>query len=106
MLAPRDVLVIVNELNFRVVSSAAGVFTAQRPDLGPDFLYYDTSGDNLLTPRDALLVINQLNGGTEGEGEGAGETSPPLDATLIDAALAAYWLEESNQLTKQRTANR
>lgn len=104
VLAPRDALVIVNELNFRVVTSAAGVFTAQRPDLGPDFLYYDTSGDNLLTPRDALLVINQLNGGTEGEGEG--EASNPLDAALIDAALAAYWLEEASLMAKQRVNNR
>jgi cyclophilin family peptidyl-prolyl cis-trans isomerase len=106
VLAPRDVLVIVNELNFRVVTSAAGVFTSPRPALGPDFLYYDTSGDNLLTPRDALLVINELNGNPASEGEGEGEASTPLDATLVDAALAAYWLEESNQLAKQRTANR
>jgi len=116
LIAPRDALIIINELNGRAHSNAAGQFLVARPEVGVDFLFYDTSGDNLVTPRDALLIINQLNAPTgngegelagEGEGENVDNMLTPLDdnasyAAAIDQAFAAWMLATSETHSKRQ----
>ncbi|MFO0869998.1 MAG: peptidylprolyl isomerase [Pirellulales bacterium] len=117
-LAPRDALIVINELNFRQFTNNSGQFIVARPDVGFDFLFYDTSGDNLVTPRDALLVINELNnpqGGAAGEAEGegaavesvSGDAGESVSPSMTDAALAAYLADDSatwSRLRRQATA--
>ena len=60
VVAPRDVLLIVNELNSRRITNDSGDLPDRGAHQAAGFL--DVSGDEQLTPIDALLVINALNG--------------------------------------------
>lgn len=107
LIAPRDALIVINELNARTFTTDAGVLPSTRPEVGVDFVFYDTSGDNLVTPRDALLVVNKLNGVADGEGEASAEGEAPFDATAFDAtafdaALAALLADENSPWARAR----
>lgn len=104
--APRDALILINELNTRTITDANGGLPAARPLDLTNFYFYDPSGDNFATPRDALLIINQLNSpGGAGEGEeGAGpaswmadeQASSEQDVAVWDAALLGWQNESSS----------
>ncbi|MCA9214360.1 MAG: hypothetical protein KDB27_14915 [Planctomycetales bacterium] len=68
-IVPRDVLLVINELNHRTVSTTSGKLQRSR---GTSEFYFDVSGDGFVTPIDALLVINYLN--------------RPADAALVATA--------------------
>ncbi len=68
LVTPRDVLLIVNELNRDVLANDDGSLPIPPPDPPPPPFesplpppFFDTNGDGFLTPRDALAIINQLN---------------------------------------------
>jgi hypothetical protein len=84
---PRDVLILINELNQRgprplVLNSDSG--EAESLEV-PEYL--DVNGDGILSPIDVLIIINHLNNpqplvhSREAEGEGSAELD--LDAPLI-----------------------
>ncbi len=65
--APLDALLVINELNNRVVSDEITGLLDNPPiePNGPEKLgYVDVDGDAFATPRDALLIINFLNQST------------------------------------------
>ena len=66
---PRDVLVIINEINDPQFSSPDGTLVdAASLTEFPGF-FYDVAPDGFVVPRDALIVINFLNGAASPEGE-------------------------------------
>ncbi|MFO0905559.1 MAG: right-handed parallel beta-helix repeat-containing protein [Pirellulales bacterium] len=87
---PRDALLVINELNQRVVSGLDGRLPPPSADLQPP-PFYDVTGDGFVTPADALTVINFLNGFGEGESlEGVGvfgivphQLDPPRTETEV-----------------------
>jgi len=86
--APRDVLVIVNQLNSRALLDAQGRLPAVRPVM-PAVYYYDVNGDGFATPLDALSIVNHLNGVSTRDGaaaEGALSSLATWDARQADAA--------------------
>lgn len=97
LVVPRDALLVINELNSRVLSTNLGVMRFDRPSASTGLVYLDTSGDNLVTPIDALRVINRLNGifqPGEGEsaveGESAGEGEAAGEGSAIGEASSGW----------------
>lgn len=91
VVAPRDALVIVNELNSPEYVRPGGKLPIP-PDSGV-VSFFDVDGNGFAVPRDALFVINVLNGVASPEGEGSGMASysmapPPLDTVLATGRLA------------------
>jgi VCBS repeat-containing protein len=64
---PRDVVLIINQLN----NSGGGSLGDPYPIVDGDHRYLDVNSDGLLTPLDALIIINVLNRQSMGEGEGS-----------------------------------
>lgn len=75
VVAPIDVLLIINELNDPKVILAGGALPAPFTP----HLFYDVNGDGFLAPIDALIVINFLNA----EGEADGESGTVVSATAM-----------------------
>jgi hypothetical protein len=62
VVAPIDVLIIINEIN----SNGSRALTGSQ---GAIAVYYDTNGDGFISPGDVLVVINHLNRSVAAEGE-------------------------------------
>ncbi len=81
VVAPNDVLLVVNELNARrsrrLPTSAAGAAALSG--------FVDTNGDGFVSPIDVLAIVNHLN--AEGEGEGW-LLDAPSRGCLHDASIA------------------
>ncbi len=60
VVVPQDVLVGINELNFRQVVGPAGQLPPRSAHTSAPF--FDTNGDGIFVPTDLLRVINVLNG--------------------------------------------
>jgi hypothetical protein len=61
VIAPLDVLLVINELNGRQWSNpATGILPAELPNVALT-AFIDVDGDGFATPSDALRVINELN---------------------------------------------
>lgn len=100
-LAPRDALLVVDELNNR------GPRELGRPSrltsFPPGFL--DTSGDNYVGPIDALLIINALNERTSGEGESEMFAVEPIGSeSSVTGTLMSTSLPELERMAGGRTA--
>ncbi len=80
MVTPLDVLLVVNELNYPVFVSPAGLLPASRPAGAPCL---DVSGNGYCQPRDALIIINYINGLGQSEGESVGVAASLLEPTRI-----------------------
>lgn len=96
-----DALLVINELNGRVLSNPANSRLPALPLVGKPPPYVDVSGDGRATPFDALLVINELNRraiGLGGEGESATRI---VDARSHGAALLAV----SSEFTSRQPAD-
>lgn len=75
VVAPVDVLQIINELNQPVVALAGGLLPVSGAKAPPPFL--DVDGDGFISPIDALIVINFLNNRvTQSEGGTSSPTNP------------------------------
>ena len=72
IVAPLDVLIIVNEINAR----GSRVLVASPGNTAPPYL--DPSGDGNVSPIDALLIVNHLNRRATGEGEASTELAGPM----------------------------
>jgi hypothetical protein len=59
-------------------------------------MYFDPSGDNLVTPLDALLIINDLNAQALGEGESRAAARDAVLAEENQWSLAAQYAAWSN----------
>jgi hypothetical protein len=82
---PLDALIVVNELNNRLISDPAkGRLPEPFGPAGPP-PYYDVSGDGFVTSIDALLIFNDLNNRARRLAEGEGE--PPALSAAIDDAI-------------------
>jgi hypothetical protein len=68
VIAPIDVLAIINELNDPKISLAQGRLPDSRSLDGSQHSY-DVNGDGFITPQDALIIINRLNLTSSAEGE-------------------------------------
>jgi ELWxxDGT repeat protein len=105
-----DALIVINEINNRMVSHAVtGLLLS--PTQTPQAPYYlDASNDGFVTPLDALLIFNWLNthpAGLEAEGEGerravatGGDAEGP--DTFWEAALLSYLADEHASHTRRR----
>ena len=82
MVTPHDVLLVVNELNYPVFVSPAGVLPASRPAGAP---YLDVSGNGYCQPKDALIIINFINGLGQSEGESVGVAASLLEPPRISS---------------------
>ncbi|MCA9128035.1 MAG: cadherin-like domain-containing protein [Planctomycetales bacterium] len=83
VVAPSDVLMLVNDLNSRAARLLPTHPSGSIGILG----FYDSNGDGYVSPIDVLLVVNQLNAGA-GEGEDvAGNESPLLTKDLSNRAI-------------------
>ncbi len=111
MIAPLDVLSVINEINLN------GIRSLPVPPV-PPFLppgYFDVTGDNLISPMDALWVINDVNANgirPVGTGPGAaaplpgtdvsgGEGEAPADAN----SLAALWIAADQEQAGEQVAS-
>ena len=74
IVAPIDVLLLINELNTHVFTDETGLITGTPPASTP---YPDVDNNGYISALDALLIINHLN-----------STPAPAVAASVDAALA------------------
>ena len=72
IIAPIDVLIIINELNSPTSIDESGRLIEVQ---SPGSFYFDVNGDGYCTPIDALLIINHLNSSAVAEGEHARSSS-------------------------------
>ena len=99
VIAPNDVLLIINELNSHRLSAADGKLPPTRPANQNPVQMIDTSGDGYVSPRDALAIINYLNSPPSAEGEDA--ASSQLDDAAWHIALL-QWLDENSARQRLR----
>jgi hypothetical protein len=90
VIAPLDVLVIINELNSRKHIEENGKLST--PYSAGSF-HYDVNGDTYCTSSDALVIINFLNSRNNGEGE-----------NIFIARPTPIWLPPSAGNSTRRTA--
>ena len=85
--APRDFLLIVNEIHRQSSSQISPLTASDRS------YYWDTSNDSRITPRDALLVANHLGAVTP-------EPSSIISAGIGLVVLAGYgWRRKRRKMT-------
>lgn len=90
VLAPRDVLLIVNELNSPEVCGSTGQLPSERDAAHKLKGYFDANGDSFVSPSDALWVINAINAATSDLASAQGEGQPtPEGVDWLFAAWAA-----------------
>lgn len=78
IIAPSDVLAVVNYLN----DQGPGPVPMPAPPAPP---FLDVNGDNLISSADALAVINHINDEPDGEGEGATARTLPTGTPPLNA---------------------
>ena len=84
---PLDALLVINELNNRVVSHSVTGLLPNPPEvsnLPENTGFFDVDGDGYASPLDALLVINQLNASLTAEGEAAAVSAVPTKGVVLD----------------------
>lgn len=100
---PLDALLVINELNDRVVSDpVTGLLPPAPPNLSA---FLDVTGDDVVAPQDALLTINQLPATSNLVAAAAPTRSADVPAAVsdtdddesdrrrIEQAFADYWLD-------------
>jgi hypothetical protein len=97
---PRDVLVIINELNDPKFSDP--VTRKLNPRAGTERFYYDVNGDDFITPNDALIVINSLNASGEGESAAGDANGAPHEVALPVFPLRTLTLLSAPDSTVRR----
>lgn len=88
---PRDVLLIINEINQPAHSDSTTGLLATAPDNLPDdanrAFFFDVNDDGFVTAGDAVRIINFLNGQAGTAAAAAPASSPRISSSAIHAAV-------------------
>jgi Ca2+-binding RTX toxin-like protein len=86
---PRDVLILINEINWHGSRELA---PRTMDDL--DKHYFDVTGTRDITPRDVLAVVNYINRGGSSDDGGEGESEAILaGAGVLQGAVTLEWFD-------------
>ena len=89
-ITPRDVLLIINELELRDVSDQRDGTLPPENTNPNDPTFFDVDGNQIVAARDAIIVINNLPGNTEASAPlSAGETAVGPPATIDTAPVGS-----------------
>lgn len=114
VLTPLDPLVVINHINDN------GIGPIEEPEGEGPLPDLDVDGDGEVTPLDILILINKLNQRIEddeesgsGESDGEGESAkfvaakvPMSQPSLLDASLASYLSDLSDEIGPRKTRRR
>jgi hypothetical protein len=102
VVAPIDVLIIVNELNLPTITLAGGLLP-EPPATGITF-YYDVNGDGVASPIDVLQIINFLNLGVRPDPE-ATEELVPVDTRASQPSVSPVSQNVSTSVVQSPSRN-